>query len=179
MFFNFAHLFTALTALTYVGLGLAAPVPKCGLGNRTGTNNSTGSSSGNGTDNVGSGSGSVSNSTSGSNSTGSSGSGSTSSTGPHWVVYSDAWVSGENGPPAVSDITVSIYVRTLRVCGAMFGGSVYLDACPGRARRPGDDRARTGCVSLPAECTRSFITVRGFRTPSACYEPDAGSARHA
>ncbi|KAI5999385.1 glycoside hydrolase family 18 protein [Pisolithus orientalis] len=23
---------------------------------------------------------------------------------PHWVIYSDKWVSGENGPPAVSDI---------------------------------------------------------------------------
>lgn len=26
---------------------------------------------------------------------------------PHFVIYSDKWVSGENGPPAVSDITVS------------------------------------------------------------------------
>ena len=27
---------------------------------------------------------------------------------PHFVVYSDAWVSGENGPPAVSAISVCI-----------------------------------------------------------------------
>jgi len=25
---------------------------------------------------------------------------------PHWVIYSDKWVSGENGPPAVNEITV-------------------------------------------------------------------------
>lgn len=25
---------------------------------------------------------------------------------PHWVIYSDKWVSGENGPPPVNDITV-------------------------------------------------------------------------
>ncbi|KAH9840270.1 glycoside hydrolase superfamily [Rhodofomes roseus] len=82
MLFSFAHVFTALVALTHVGLGLAAPVPVCSLGNRTGGNNST-SSSGNAT---------------GSNGT------TTSSSGPHWVVYSDSWVSGENGPPAASDI---------------------------------------------------------------------------
>lgn len=90
MFFSFAHVFTALSALTYVGLGFAAPIPVCSLGNRTGGNNSS-SSSGNG-------SGSISNSTSGSNGT------TTSSSGPHWVVYSDSWVSGENGPPDASDI---------------------------------------------------------------------------
>lgn len=26
---------------------------------------------------------------------------------PHFVVYSDEWVSGENGPPAVSEVQVS------------------------------------------------------------------------
>lgn len=25
---------------------------------------------------------------------------------PHFVIYSDKWVSGENGPPPVSDVTV-------------------------------------------------------------------------
>ena len=27
---------------------------------------------------------------------------------PHFVVYSDAWVSGENGPPATSQVQVSV-----------------------------------------------------------------------
>jgi hypothetical protein len=27
---------------------------------------------------------------------------------PHFVIYSDEWVSGENGPPPVSDVTVSL-----------------------------------------------------------------------
>lgn len=26
---------------------------------------------------------------------------------PHWVIYSDKWISGENGPPSVNDIKVS------------------------------------------------------------------------
>ncbi|KAG6334703.1 hypothetical protein ID866_4382 [Astraeus odoratus] len=30
---------------------------------------------------------------------------------PHWVIYSDKWVSGENGPPAVTDIAVRLYLR--------------------------------------------------------------------
>lgn len=27
---------------------------------------------------------------------------------PHFVIYSDEWVSGETGPPAISEITVCI-----------------------------------------------------------------------
>jgi hypothetical protein len=27
---------------------------------------------------------------------------------PHFVIYSDKWVSGETGPPAISEITVCI-----------------------------------------------------------------------
>lgn len=26
---------------------------------------------------------------------------------PHWVIYTDAWVSGETGPPAASTVAVS------------------------------------------------------------------------
>ncbi len=33
---------------------------------------------------------------------------------PHFVVYSDEWVSGENGPPAVSQVQVSL--RNSRRC---------------------------------------------------------------
>ena len=27
---------------------------------------------------------------------------------PHFVIYSDKWVSGEDGPPPVSNVTVSL-----------------------------------------------------------------------
>jgi len=103
MLFSFSHIVSAVSALAYVGSALAAPVPVCSIGTRVGSSSS--SSGNNGTTNVGSGpsnstsvSGS-SNSTSGSNSTGTA-----SSSAPHFVIYSDAWVSGENGPPDVSEI---------------------------------------------------------------------------
>lgn len=32
---------------------------------------------------------------------------------PHFVVYSDAWVSGENGPPAPSEINVCLHIMSL------------------------------------------------------------------
>ena len=28
---------------------------------------------------------------------------------PHFVIYSDEWVSGENGPPSVSEVQVRIH----------------------------------------------------------------------
>ena len=34
---------------------------------------------------------------------------------PHFVVYSDEWVSGENGPPAVSEVQVSLDQTQQRV----------------------------------------------------------------
>ncbi|EED77818.1 hypothetical protein POSPLDRAFT_120960 [Postia placenta Mad-698-R] len=75
MLFSLSHIVAAVSALAYAGAALAAPVPVCSIGVRTGGS---------------------------SNSTSSSGSGSSSA--PHFVVYSDAWVSGENGPPDVSEI---------------------------------------------------------------------------
>ncbi|KZT09935.1 glycoside hydrolase family 18 protein [Laetiporus sulphureus 93-53] len=81
MLFSTLHFFSILAALVYIRGVFAAPVPICSIGVRTGSGSSS------------------SNSTSGST-----GSNSTSTSAPHWVIYSDAWFSGENGPPDVSDI---------------------------------------------------------------------------
>jgi len=86
-----------------IGLPTGSPTSTAS-GSPTATGIPTGSSTG-----VPTGTGSTSGTptTSGSatpTSTGSSGSGSGSGSGPHWVIYSDAWVSGENGPPKASEL---------------------------------------------------------------------------
>ncbi|KAH9913915.1 uncharacterized protein B0H18DRAFT_1087947 [Fomitopsis serialis] len=95
MFFSFAHVFTALSALSYVGL--ASPHPSRSARSATASAGTTRPRLP-GTAPVPSPTLLPSNSTSGSNGT------TTSSSGPHWVVYSDSWVSGENGPPDASVI---------------------------------------------------------------------------
>jgi hypothetical protein len=35
---------------------------------------------------------------------------------PHFVIYSDKWISGETGPPAVSSIKVCIRRRFVDTC---------------------------------------------------------------
>ncbi|KAF9223961.1 hypothetical protein BS17DRAFT_88349 [Gyrodon lividus] len=34
---------------------------------------------------------------------------------PHFVIYSDKWISSENGPPAVTDIQVCHSLHSLRI----------------------------------------------------------------
>ncbi|EIW77991.1 glycoside hydrolase family 18 protein [Coniophora puteana RWD-64-598 SS2] len=83
-----------------IGLPTGTPTGSSSSGAPTGTGVPTGSSTAIPT---GTGSSSGTPTSSGSaapTSTGSSGSGS----GPHWVVYSDAWISGETGPPKASDL---------------------------------------------------------------------------
>jgi hypothetical protein len=49
---------------------------------------------------------------------------------PYWVVYSDAWVSGENGPPTVSTINVSTGARDaldLSHCSHHFRASTFCE----------------------------------------------------
>jgi hypothetical protein len=47
---------------------------------------------------------------------------------PHFVIYSDKWVSGETGPPAVSSIEVCIHQRLhyyVSITFLLFGNQGY------------------------------------------------------
>jgi hypothetical protein len=84
---------------------------------------------------------------------------------PHWVIYSDQFVSGTTGPPAVSAVTVGIYSERRQASIGILISDCALNQglqCFRPFVSPHGRGLRQGGL-YPLECTLNLIVFRGFR----------------